>query len=529
MTLLAAALLAALTWHNGAVPHVNNIHDTAAFLDGVWRIYLGQRPHQDFHSIVGVLPFAIGAAAMRLTGPGVAAIACELAFLQVVVAGFAFWIARPRLGALGAGLLAIGLALLVGAPHVLGTSYGRLTFGNFYNRMGWSVALVAWLCELMPRRDNTWPRLETLAVGAMTGALLFIKANYFAVTVVVVAFGWARHRRGCVAAAEFTGAVLAAAALIVAMTGTSFLGYLRDLAAGGNSQEWWKLGSYVMPAWTSNWAAIAAVLVGITLDLSFSRRSWWGVWRALVVVAAGMLVMQANSHSGVAPAIPLAGLFLAEGVRRMGARPLVVGIHGVATLGLAATILVPDVLAISRATWKHRPSAESAGNAVFLPGVLHDLPLPLWPNETADPAAIRRTLLARDMDSNQISPVQWWASCNDALRLIRQWAGPQARLLTMDLFNPWSLMLESDPPRGDWVAWDPGRNFTMASHVDFAQLASEATHVLVPRVAYYPPAARLKLAVYGKDLERQFRICAESDLWTLWERRPAAAPRAKAY
>jgi len=524
LTLLAVALMAALTWRNGAVEHVDNVNDTAAFLDGVWRIHLGQRPHQDFHSIVGALPFALGAAAMRLTGPRAAALACELALLQLMVAGVAYWAARPRLGALAAGLMAVGLALLVGAPHVLGTPYGRLTFGNFYNRLGWSVALAAWLCALMPRRDAAWPRSETMAVGVMTGALLFIKANYFAVTVAVVALGWSRRRGRWTAAAEFMGTVLATAALITAATGSSFPGYLNDLATSGRSQEWWKLGSYVARAWASNWAAIAAVLLLIALDLRISLRNWWGAWRSLAAVAAGMIVMQANSHGGVAPAIPLAGLLLAEGVRRTGARPLVVGLNGAAALGLAATILVPDAIAVSRAAWKHRPSAHPDGGAVFLPGVLGDLPLPLRPGESADPAAIRRSLLARGADSFGMSPAQWWVSCNDALMLVRQRAGPQARLLTMDLFNPWSLMLEDNPPRGDWIAWDPGRNFTGTSHPAFAELAGEATHVLVPRVAYYPPSARLKLEVYGADLRRQFRICAESDLWTLWERRPTAAP-----
>jgi len=527
LTLMAAAVLAALTWRNGAVQHVDNMHDTAAFLDGAWRIYLGQRPHQDFHSIVGALPFALGAAAMRLTGPGAASIACELALLQVAVSGVAFWIARPRLGDLAAGLLAVGLALLVGAPHVLGTSYGRLTFGNFYNRVGWSVALAAWLCALMSRRDGASPRSEALAVGVMTGVLLFIKANYFAVTVAVAALGWLRHRGGWAAAGGFVGAAVATSALVAVATKSSIPGYLRDLATAGSSQEWWKLGSYVTPAWVSNWAAIAVVLVLMALDLGASRGNWWSVWSSLAVVASGMLVIQANSHGGVAPALPLAGLFLVEGVRRTGARPLVVAVNGAATLGLAATILVPDAMAVAQAAWKHRPSANSDASALYLPGVLKDMPLPLWPNEKSDPAVIRRRLIARDVNTFGMSPAQWWVSCDDALRLIRQHAGPRARLLTMDLFNPWSLMLENNPSRGEWIAWDPGRNFTRTSHPPFAQLSAEATHVLVPRVAYYPPAARLKLEIYGADLEAQFRICAESDLWTLWERRPADAPGAR--
>jgi hypothetical protein len=191
-------------------------------------------------------------------------------------------------------------------------------------------------------------------------------------------------------------------------------------------------------------------------------------------------------------------------------------------LGLAATILVPDAMAVARAAWLHRPAARPDGGAVFLPGVLGDLPLALWPGEKAEPGVIRRGLLARDANSLGMSPAQWWVSCNDALQLVRKHAGPGARLLTMDLFNPWSLMLEDSPPRGDWIAWDPGRNFTRTSHPAFSQLAAEATHVLVPRVPYYQPAERLKMEIYGADLERQFQICGESDLWTLWERRPVS-------
>jgi len=158
-------------------------------------------------------------------------------------------------------------------------------------------------------------------------------------------------------------------------------------------------------------------------------------------------------------------------------------------------------------------------NALFLPGLLSDMPLPFGPDETRDLAKIRHELVDMDPDAGGLTPAECFVYYNDGLILLKGNAGTSRPIITMDLFNPWSLMLRGNPPKGDWIAWDPGRNFSILSHLSFEQISRDLTYVMVPRIAYYPPAMRLKLALYQKPLEREFRVKAKSDLWTLWERK----------
>lgn len=518
-TILAVAVLSGLTWRNGAVPQVANLNDTVAFLDGVWRIYHGQRAHVDFHNLVGVIPFALGAAAMRLTGPTAVAIAVELAALQVVTATLMWGVARTRVPALIAGALAVWTALLVGSPHVLGTPSNQVTFGMFYNRLGWAVALAAWLAVLVPRRDGREAGWERGLVGALVGCLFLIKVNYFVVTVLVVLLGWGvrdRRWRG-MAGLGLTAALTAW--LILAVTGAGLQGYWSDLGQARRSQEWWKLGAYVGPTWRDNLPALAlfAALLAAAWRRGVSWRRWWP---AAAAGGAGLMVMQANSHAGLAPAWALAGLALVEVLRRAGSARRTVVMYTVAAAAFAVPIAVPDVLAVARATWASGAAARIGRGPVYLSGVLSDLPLRLQPQEPGEEAAWRTALLARAPGGYGMTPAQWAASCRDGLALLRARAGKGPRVVTMDLFNPWPLLLGGDPPRGDWIAWDPGRNVSRSSHLAFAEFTRDATHVMVPRAPYYQPATELKLEIYGRDLAREFRMCGGSELWTLWERRP---------
>jgi hypothetical protein len=387
----------------------------------------------------------------------------------------------------------------------------------FYNRFGWSLTSIVWLSVLLPRRDGRWPMSDYRAVGIMMAALLFIKVNYFAVTVLVVALGWLSRPRKIRAAFEYAVVGSLVTVLFVWASGTSFLGYINDLRLGGQSQEWWKLASYLRPTWIDNRGAILLIAALLVIELSVSR-SMRNVWPILLSVAGGMIIMQANSHAGIAPVFPVAVLILAELSRRASGRRFVVMGFRAACAVLAATILVPDALSTARAVRERVVRGASRGSYLYLPGVLSDMPLPFGPGETRNLAEIRHRLVGMNPAAGDLTPAECYVYYDDGLRLLKSYADTRRPILTMDLFNPWALMLMSNPPKGDWIAWDPGRNFSTSSHFSFAQISSDSAYVMVPRIAYYPPAAREKLAIYQGSLERDFRVLAKSDLWTLWER-----------
>jgi len=108
---------------------------------------------------------------------------------------------------------------------------------------------------------------------------------------------------------------------------------------------------------------------------------------------------------------------------------------------------------------------------------------------------------------------------NDGAALLRAHVSSRSRVLVMDLSNPFSFALGLTPPRGDALFWHYQRDFDSVHFPAPSRVFREVTHVMVPKAPVHRLATAALQRIYAPVLARDFRLAAENELWTLYERR----------
>src|ERR1017187_8074398 len=227
--LTIAALLAIILGiciRTGIVPMRSYVSDVVFFADNGWRALWGQRPHADYSSCFGPVTYLLSALGLKLAGGNLNGLGYGNAFAGMVIGIWAYALLVRRVSGLLAVAGAAMLCLLVVAPVNLGESFRMSTIAMSYNRQGYAL-LGLLIIECFPLRAEEAPRGVGGAVssGTVCAVLLFLKANYFLVGLVLaaVALAWngrLERRRSFALAGGF------------AVVAIAFLAYLRfDLGA----------------------------------------------------------------------------------------------------------------------------------------------------------------------------------------------------------------------------------------------------------------------------------------------------------
>src|SRR4051812_13842616 len=128
------ALSLALPGQSATAKYVN---DLFIFLDGAHRVVSGQVPNRDFHSVLGPVVYYIPAIGLFLTGSLGAAMPIGMALLIALAAPVMEHILGSRIRPAIAVPFAAFLLLILTVPMNLGEGFISLSFGMFYNRVGW--------------------------------------------------------------------------------------------------------------------------------------------------------------------------------------------------------------------------------------------------------------------------------------------------------------------------------------------------------------------------------------------------------
>ena len=198
LVLLTAGFLARM----GATMTLIVPWDVTIILDGGWRVINGQIPHVDFYSPLGPVTHLVVALGMRLAGPRVGSIACANACVLLLLAPWAWTIARTRMSAALSFLFALYVGFMVAATSTYGHAFKQLAYSAIYNR--WGVALTALaLIESLGCPPQQFCRRSSVLQGVSTGIGLaitfFLKVSFFGVGVMgliagVILMPQNRHR-----------------------------------------------------------------------------------------------------------------------------------------------------------------------------------------------------------------------------------------------------------------------------------------------------------------------------------------------
>ncbi len=179
LVIVIGAVCALLLAVPGQTVTTRYLNDLFIFLDGVHRVSEGQVPNRDFHTALGPLVYYVPALGYWISGHLGGAMPVGMALLVLAVALAAAHIVSSRLRPAIALPLAIFLILVAAVPINLGESIAGLSFGMFYNRVGWAALGLLLILYLRPVHIRPYQgALDALCAASLTLLMLYIKLSY---------------------------------------------------------------------------------------------------------------------------------------------------------------------------------------------------------------------------------------------------------------------------------------------------------------------------------------------------------------
>ncbi|HYF55550.1 MAG TPA: hypothetical protein VEA41_14940 [Salinarimonas sp.] len=507
--LVLAAVLALALVLPGAAVVTRYVNDLLIFLDGAWRVNQGQVPNRDFHTALGPLNFYLPALAARLAGGLGMAMPVATAIL---VAGLAPAIAhvvssrlRPVLGLPVAAFLLVILAV----PMNLGEGIVDLSYGMFYNRVGWVALATLLLMHLSPTVERPGQRaIDAACAAGLALVLIYTKASYGLVAVAFLVLMLLDPRKRLWAGAAL-GLVLAAGLAVEAVwRGTA--GHVADLRSAilvSGDRSLPELAGFVLRNFADY--ILFALVTGLSLwrtrsplDLLFyglcagaglllisQNFQGWGIvtLHAGAAVAAERLMRAAGPEDALARVSVPAGMPL-----MMLALLLPTIVHCVAALGISAVL-----------------SATRAGDSFGI-----------------RPYEGLRIAVGMNI-GDAIGNGRYLATLRSGVALLEELEPKPKGVATLDFVNPFSSAVGLQPPRGDtaWQHW--GRNVNEHAFVPAERMFREVEVVMEPKVAIEGITGDNLRLVYGPYLAEHFETVRETEDWRVLRRRKdAASPQA---
>lgn len=268
------AMILGICLRTGIVPIRSYVADTLFFADNAWRVLWGQRPHADFSSGWGPVTYLISALGIKIAGGSVNGLGYGNAIAGTAIGIWAYLLLLRRVSGWLAVAGAAMMCLLALAPVQLGESFRLSTIAMSYNRQGYALLGLS-IIECFPLRIESFPLRQggagrsmggAFSTGAVCAILLFLKANYFLVGMVLataslVWSGRVERRRLFGLAAGFSVVALA------------FLAYVRfDVAA---------IWSDLRMAADARSGAVSPAFILPVFAENFRIFSFWPGWQRL--------------------------------------------------------------------------------------------------------------------------------------------------------------------------------------------------------------------------------------------------------
>jgi hypothetical protein len=481
------------------------VNDVLIFLDGAYRLNLGQAPNRDFHTALGPINFILPALAARITGTLGTAMSVGMALLILLLAPAIAHILSSRMRPVIGLPFAAFLILLLAVPMNLGESIFDLSFGMFYNRIGWvalAVLVAMYLRPSAPRRRQAL--LDGAAATLLTLVLLYTKASYGVVAVgflIFMAVLDARQRRW---AAGALVAVVASGLTIEAFwRGTA--NHAADLAAAAHVSGSKSMEEFI-DFFLRNFADYILFVVITGLALWRTRRVQDLLFFAFCA-GAGLLLISQNYqnwgiitlHAGVAVAAELLvrAMTPEDGLRRFSAPA--------AAPFLLVLVLLPTIAHCATALGIHAALATTRAGEEFT-----------FPNYRG----LRLAFVWQRLDHT--SNARYLATLREGASILERMEPKPRGVFVLDFVAPFSSIAGLVPPRGDsaWQHW--GRNVNEFAFIPPDEMFRDAEIVMEPKVAIEGVTGDNLRRIYGPYIDREFRLLTESPDWRVYRRTRAS-------
>jgi hypothetical protein len=528
-TLACACVVATVMISTGPNPLRATGHDLLLPLDAAWRVLSGQIPHNDFYSPLGPVFAYWMALWMKLFGPVPSIVHYALLGQGVLLAGFAWCAARPRLTALASFLFSVFVLLVASAPFPVGWPSDQLDTAMAYNRMAFGIVAILIVEAGFPLRGPMAPpRREAVIAGAAFGVLTLLKFNFAAIAlgVQLLVLLHTHPRRLATRALGFTLGAAAVAALFFAVLGVSPARFLADMwmvrqvhadAAPRTLPVVEELARELKP---QIWVLASGPALGALLLAAAPAGSWLRRGRAALrlgvvfalLVASDLALGVTNTQMPALVLAPLSCLFALQALAsHEPARDAASSASSGARASLLERLLDSSAPRISCSLlcaylWMGSCMEPIRGLRESLRYERH----PTWPEYALGGGSFERVKIP-------FTPVDRYPVIEHAgVELLKRNISPGDKVVTLDFSNPFNFTLGLQPARGDALWWHETKTFTTTTFPAAERVFQEADLVMVAR-----RWTRFVMPVYEGFLDAHYHPLATNSEWILLRRNPA--------
>jgi hypothetical protein len=512
------------------------LQDTFSQLDGIHRMILGQVPHRDFSSILGIIFYGLPALFVHAGADPLNSISYATCVLLIINYFILWHLMATRLQGSAGLLFGIWTVLALTARMNFGQNPEFVTLAMSYNRIG-DVFLCEFLIFFIPPvgKSGRIAALDAVCMSVITVFLFYTKITFglCALTAAPLLAIYRWHDAGRVAAEV---ALFLIVGVVLELTFHFHKAYLEDILMAIQSSVRTSRVSSIYEI-VVNLPEITACLVLPAILLIWNRMMTLRVLLLFLFVGLTSFLLLNQSAQVYIMSLPFALLFitlhlLGEGEKQAAdpARRIRFVLTSQVMQGIILVVwfLYSCPLAVNVGV----SFAKALDSPVAMPGMgllgemhieghgedaLETLNLPyegLPPLEIFERAINSRQLFNPD----RLNESEYVASLADGIRALQDACSLSPRILTADSINPFPAVLNL-PVGGGMTTIHPDLLVSEQSHIAPERMFADIDCVMVPKLPVQLLARAFVLSVYGDYLKQNFETVKQTDYWTVLRRK----------
>jgi hypothetical protein len=493
---MVCALLLALPGQTVTTRYLN---DLFIFLDGVHRISEGQVPNRDFHTALGPLVYYVPALGYWLSGHLGAAMPVGMALLVLMMALAAAHIVSSRMRPAIALPLSVFLILVAAVPINLGESIAGLSFGMFYNRVGWAALGLLLIMYLRPIHHRSFQRVfDAFCAASLTLLMLYMKLSYGLVALgfLILMLLDSHQRRWTLAAIV----LIPAGGLLIEYLWGATEAHIDDLLLAGGVSGNFKSLDELVSVFLKNLADYTLFALFAALALWRTRSIRDLLFYGFCAGSGFLLIMQNFQVWGIVT-LPVGAAVAAELLARSAPAPTdrkALALAAGTQLLLLAFVLPSSLHHAATLSLHAALASTTRGQAVPLPKFDRVRLVRLW------------------TDDNYPVFSRYLESLGDGAQALSALGAEAGQVHVLDFVGPFSAGLGLAPPRGDstWHHW--GRTINEHHHLPPETLFQDVRVVMEPKWPVEFSTAEGLRRIYAGYLSDHYDLEEETVDWKVY-------------
>ena len=503
-------------------------HDTFIFFDGIYRLSQGQVPHLDFHTPIGPLSYLLPYLGFSIVNKFPGSMELSNFIVAMLVLAISIHVLSSRYRVIPSIMALVFLVVLIIMPMNVGSQ--DITHAMYYNRYGWVLLSLLFLFFIEPgKKSRTQLLVDSICVGILVAMLFYIKITYFVVAaaifpLMIFSSGFLRQ----VAIYSFALFVMIIIIVELMLPGMHYQ-YLRDILMAIDASGAVRNG--LLKTIELNIDELLLSFLALFFMFRVRRINVYEFGYVVLVVLSGLMLINQNAQNTGLVTVVVLLLWSHE----MSSRNDVV-INGIDSPGtqsvLVSTVILSLIMLFVSQTLVHRimgldefynVAISKSKQAQYSTSLMDDLFVGerySYLSQVVNKKNIEELFNEMRVKRRKqpLTQGEYLETIEQGLLLMDGINIDGDSVIVFDLANPFSFLLSSRPPTGDYSWLHKGRNISKNNYIMPEKLFKSVRYVMIPKFPMETPVTPFLTQTYGSYISNKFNKIADNSYWEVYEK-----------